>query len=683
PYPWRFLSGVVFFRKFKPWNLNGSVFKVLCDGKQAILKEFLSENEWEKLKNFSEEDEVAKELMDALMNVACKISKKWSHFRPQQGVNEFLPKMEGKPESYLIKHHITCCQLRSYLMGTFSYLFPSELIGKNNLKILSNKIAKSLMNIRIGEPIFIPSQILRNFRLSEIYFLKNVSLKDKISVTKNILQFFLKVSLQFVSKWLCSIPDISNRIRFYRMDVWGRISDASLKKFLFDRKAEVSQKPIFNLDYFTLRFMPKTESTRPVENLVNGNKLKKYELRIVKNALEYLIDAQRISRGFGLRTPRDLVNTLRIFAARIKPNEEGYYCFSGDFSNCFPSIDHEILKVALSVIIPPSCQLVAVDYWLLYETGKRGKHTVVAESIKEAEERLKKTKCHARQFSTASIKKITPEFLLTSIEKCAMKSTVKYKGQFYRCNRGISQGSSLSTILCNIYLAHVETQLFHYSDDFRVADLYGRRAILYRYVDDYLLVSTGKTLAQKVILKLFTDARAFGMQLKANKTMVTDNLSHLKSVSSASQVCLLSPGKSLPWCGFLIDPRNLTMTIDGSRFLVRRTSVGLPATILLGNPTTKSAWILQFIKKSVGMKLRAVQSSCRLFKSKEARETTADQAVKEVLNHFAHYFRRRLRLKAASQPFRSMVKSLRAFVKRYFSKKRKRGKKILLQKSEP
>ena len=263
-----------------------------------------------------------------------------------------------------------------------------------------------------------------------------------------------------------------------------------------------------------------------------------------------------------------------------------------------------------------------------------------------------------------------------------MKSVVKYKGKFYRCHRGISQGSSLSTILCNIYLAHVETQLFHYSDDFRVADLYGRRAFLYRYVDDYLLISTGKTLAQKVILKLLTDARAFGMQLKANKTMITDNLSHLKSISSASQVCLISSGQSIPWCGFLIDPETLTVTIDGSRFLIRRSSVGLPAIILMGTPTTKSAWILQFIKKSVGMKLKAVQSCCRLFKSREKRELTADEAVKEILNHFAHYFRRRLRLRMACQPFRAMVRSLRAYIKRYFSRNRRRGKKVLTQKGE-
>ena len=150
--------------------------------------------------------------------------------------------------------------------------------------------------------------------------------------------------------------------------------------------------------------MPKKESTRPVEHLVNGNNLKKYELRIVKNSLEYLIESQRISRGFGLRTPRDFVNTLRIFAARIKPNEEGYYCFSGDFSNCFPSIDHEVLKVALSIIVPQTCDLVAVDFWILFDTGKRRKHTVVAESVKEAEEKLRQMKKYAKQFSIASVK---------------------------------------------------------------------------------------------------------------------------------------------------------------------------------------------------------------------------------------------------------------------------------------
>lgn len=61
-------------------------------------------------------------------------------------------------------------------------------------------------------------------------------------------------------------------------------------------------------------------------------------------------------------------------------------------------------------------------------------------------------------------------------------------GQRYVLQKGIPQGAMLSSVLCDIYYAHMEeTSLSEFRD----------QGFLYRYVDDYLFVTEDKALAER------------------------------------------------------------------------------------------------------------------------------------------------------------------------------------------
>lgn len=64
-------------------------------------------------------------------------------------------------------------------------------------------------------------------------------------------------------------------------------------------------------------------------------------------------------------------------------------------------------------------------------------------------------------------------------------------GKLYLQKRGIRQGSPISVQLCNLYLGAMERERF--GDILADPD-----SMLIRYVDDYLLVTTRKDLAENV-----------------------------------------------------------------------------------------------------------------------------------------------------------------------------------------
>lgn len=138
----------------------------------------------------------------------------------------------------------------------------------------------------------------------------------------------------------------------------------------------------------------------------------------------------------------------------------------------------------------------------------------------------------------------------------------KFGARTFCQGRGIPQGSILSSLLCSICIdqfekLYVDPILFSQenSDKNPGQSQEGpASALCVRMLDDFLVISTNPDRLRSFQLAMERGFPDFGLRVKASKTVV----------SSPDQV-------KIPWCGYLFNSSDLTVTLDESRLNFRST----------------------------------------------------------------------------------------------------------------
>jgi telomerase reverse transcriptase len=133
---------------------------------------------------------------------------------------------------------------------------------------------------------------------------------------------------------------------------------------------------------------------------------------------------------------------------------------------------------------------------------------------------------------------------------------------------GISQGSSLSTILCNIYYGNMEKIMFV---DFPL----DQHDFMSRFVDDFLFVSTDEEKVKRFLHSSYRGIPELGVEVNGDKSAVS---AKIEVVSSCGETICLSNGcrkgyngrALFPWCGLLFDPETGAVSTDYQRFFQGR-----------------------------------------------------------------------------------------------------------------
>lgn len=88
------------------------------------------------------------------------------------------------------------------------------------------------------------------------------------------------------------------------------------------------------------------------------------------------------------------------------------------------------------------------------------------------------------------------------------RNAIKWSSRYWRVTRGIVQGDRLSVALCDLLLADLQAA--------RLKDQ--SNGLLYRFVDDYVFVSTNITVAQRFLTTMSSGFPEYGLQLNQSKT---------------------------------------------------------------------------------------------------------------------------------------------------------------------
>ena len=120
---------------------------------------------------------------------------------------------------------------------------------------------------------------------------------------------------------------------------------------------------------------------------------------------------------------------------------------------------------------------------------------------------------------------------------------------------GIAQGSVLSTMLCGYYYSQMErTHLSEISED--------PDSLLLRWVDDFLVITPQKSLADKFLNVMHAGIPEYGCFINHDKTLTNYDV----VAADGREVKRVGASERFPWCGFLLDTATLEVSPDISRY---------------------------------------------------------------------------------------------------------------------
>ncbi|KAJ3387292.1 hypothetical protein HDU80_000192 [Chytriomyces hyalinus] len=261
------------------------------------------------------------------------------------------------------------------------------------------------------------------------------------------------------------------------------------------------------LSFSYVRLMPKTSGFRPIINLRRKiiprrvtpkerlyaqsiNSMLHNSFQILKYESSKILDESATVTGMS-----DVYSKLKCFQMRMRcKRPDKLYFVKADIVQCFDNINQEMLMDIIKDAIHEEEYLVHKYSKAYANVGKIKKRFCrVAKNSAE----FTQFSVLARQFSSALRNVILTDGVLHSFEErdCLLalleehicNNLVKMGMKFYKQVRGIPQGSVLSTLLCSLYLSHMEKS--------KLKNIMSCNDLLLRLVDDFLFITPSKEKA--------------------------------------------------------------------------------------------------------------------------------------------------------------------------------------------
>jgi telomerase reverse transcriptase len=141
--------------------------------------------------------------------------------------------------------------------------------------------------------------------------------------------------------------------------------------------------------------------------------------------------------------------------------------------------------------------------------------------------------------------------IIALLEEHIQSNLIKVGNRFYRQKIGIPQGSIVSSLLCSYFYAELERE---------VLGFVGKNSILLRLIDDFLVISTDRRVAEKFVSTMHAGVPRYGVQVKAEKSRANFD------VEVEGRKIVKLNDDDFPFCGNAIN----TVTLDLSKDRERR-----------------------------------------------------------------------------------------------------------------
>ncbi|KAJ5391980.1 hypothetical protein N7509_007470 [Penicillium cosmopolitanum] len=517
-----------------------------------------------------------------------------------------------RPRSSVTDFATPAAAVSAFCRAVLQKLLPPQFFGDGsegdaNCRIVLKHV-DSFIKMRRYENISLHS-VCKNIKVTKIPWLIPPNLQDQYAETQgkvSLSDFQKRTELlhEFVYYVFDSIiiPLIRtnfyvtesqthrNRLFFFRHDVWRHLSEqplADLKSKTFEKidpESGSGQQRKQYLGYGSLRLLPKSTGVRPILNLgkkvlreyVKNGKKKAYFVSInrtiapISNMLMY--ERQRDSKkvGSSLISMGDLHPRLKAFKGGLDNRSPSLHTKSTalpklyfvklDIQACFDNIPQKrLLRLITDLVTEESYRItkhVEIKPSVNGAQGKPFRKWVGRAAPLKQQQHLPDYLASENQIQKPNTvyvddteqKVQDADWLLNLLGQHVQNNLVKIGKEYFRQRNGIPQGSVLSSLLCNFFLADLERNSLGF--------LQPTNSLLMRFVDDFLLITTDVNQATQFLHTMLHVHPSYGV-VPSQFHRINRRHTHPR----------LEGSTRFPYLGCLIDTHTLEIHQDQDRAL--------------------------------------------------------------------------------------------------------------------
>nr|XP_032822741.1 telomerase reverse transcriptase [Petromyzon marinus] len=371
-----------------------------------------------------------------------------------------------------------------------------------------------------------------------------------------------------------------NHLLYFRKKAWARLLHTASRKFVVQGKlqelTDMERQNVLRGDTVIpvsfLRFLPKSGSElRPIicmrPRRLGRQPRKKGEnvqraIKSVFAVLNYEVTADPAWLGSSVLGSDDIYRKWRDFARPRQSPARPLYFVKVDIKGAFDSIpQHTTVDVVKSIVGSRQTKdgYIIRKYVVVWANRQGVMQKAFRQQACSSTHFQPKMSCFVSQQQRCSSlhnaivveqwldTTLTSVMVSETLERLLLNNVIIIDQRYYWQRRGISQGSPLSTLLCNLCYAHMETSML---------STVQQDGLLMRFTDDFLLVTPHLDKANHFLRLLLGGMPTYGCTVSRNKTVV-NFAPEIDDGDDSGGFMQLPLHWLLPWCGLLLNTRTL------------------------------------------------------------------------------------------------------------------------------
>ncbi|KAJ8494766.1 hypothetical protein ONZ51_g2140 [Trametes cubensis] len=458
-------------------------------------------------------------------------------------------------------------------------VIPKVFWGSKRNFLVTMGYVKHMITTRRYETLSL-HQVLQNFQTTDCDWLippgegmqhqARVSLSDSLK-RRELLEEFLFwyfdsfiIPLMKTTFYVTESSAFRNKVLYFRHDDWSTLCAPLVEKLSTDTFQQIDQHEAQEilrqrqLGFSFVRLLPKEtgDAHRPGQSI---NQILQASFQI----LTYEKNRQLERIGASAFGPNEIYAKLKTFKDRLTGGNPSaalpkLYFVKVDVQACFDTIEQTKLLEILRELLLEDAYMIQ-RYGTVHKAGEKIQRKFVKKAHPEDDHPHFLT--YAAQLAqglrhTLFADQVVYPFsrrkeIIALLEEHITENIVKIGDEYYRQVVGIPQGSVLSALLCSFFYGHLEREKFAVMND--------PECVLMRLIDDWLLITTNHTKAVDFYDMLSAGHPEYGCFISKDKSLV--NFEHPELVN------IVDPrSRVFPWCGYSINMRDLSVTVDYARY---------------------------------------------------------------------------------------------------------------------